>query len=131
MFWQIGLCRAQIYGPPQTIKISCKKSACLSNVAVVLIMRSVTCNVSHYSPVVLFTQGVIGNDTLQGIIPRIVQDIFNFIYGMDENLEFHIKVSTQVLQVTDSKSVKFVNCKTFVTVNEHRETKAIYRCACY
>ena len=34
-----------------------------------------------------------GNDTLQGITPRIVQDIFNYIYGMDENLEFHIKVS--------------------------------------
>lgn len=28
-----------------------------------------------------------------GIIPRIVQDIFNHIYAMDENLEFHIKVS--------------------------------------
>lgn len=27
-----------------------------------------------------------------GIIPRIVQDIFNYIYSMDENLEFHIKV---------------------------------------
>ena len=33
------------------------------------------------------------NNDLQGIIPRIVQDIFNYIYGMDENLEFHIKVS--------------------------------------
>uniref|UniRef100_A0A8C7S282 Kinesin-like protein n=1 Tax=Oncorhynchus mykiss TaxID=8022 RepID=A0A8C7S282_ONCMY len=29
-----------------------------------------------------------------GIIPRIVQDIFNYIYSMDENLEFHIKVTT-------------------------------------
>uniref|UniRef100_A0A8C7I2E1 Kinesin-like protein n=1 Tax=Oncorhynchus kisutch TaxID=8019 RepID=A0A8C7I2E1_ONCKI len=29
-----------------------------------------------------------------GIIPRIVQDIFNYIYSMDENLEFHIKVAT-------------------------------------
>ncbi|KAK7109259.1 kinesin heavy chain-like isoform X2 [Littorina saxatilis] len=38
-------------------------------------------------------EGVLGNDTMQGIIPRIVQDIFNYIYGMDENLEFHIKVS--------------------------------------
>ena len=37
-------------------------------------------------------EGVIGNNDLQGIIPRIVQDIFNYIYGMDENLEFHIKV---------------------------------------
>ena len=38
-------------------------------------------------------EGVIGDGEMQGIIPRIVQDIFNYIYGMDENLEFHIKVS--------------------------------------
>uniref|UniRef100_A0A8C2BGV4 Kinesin-like protein n=1 Tax=Cyprinus carpio TaxID=7962 RepID=A0A8C2BGV4_CYPCA len=29
----------------------------------------------------------------RGIIPRIAEDIFNHIYTMDENLEFHIKVS--------------------------------------
>ena len=29
---------------------------------------------------------------MRGIIPRIIDDIFNYIYGMDENLEFHIKV---------------------------------------
>lgn len=38
-------------------------------------------------------QGVMGDSVLQGIIPRIVQDIFSYIYQMDENLEFHIKVS--------------------------------------
>lgn len=38
-------------------------------------------------------EGVLGDDAMQGIIPRIIQDIFNYIYGMDENLEFHIKVS--------------------------------------
>ncbi|XP_074659663.1 kinesin heavy chain-like isoform X3 [Tubulanus polymorphus] len=38
-------------------------------------------------------EGVMGNHELQGIIPRIVQDIFSYIYQMDENLEFHIKVS--------------------------------------
>lgn len=37
-------------------------------------------------------EGVIGDPTKQGIIPRIVQDIFNHIYAMEENLEFHIKV---------------------------------------
>jgi kinesin family protein 5 len=31
--------------------------------------------------------------SVSGIIPRIVNDIFNHIYGMEENLEFHIKVS--------------------------------------
>eukprot|EP00092_Neocalanus_flemingeri_P023296 GFUD01025260.1.p1 GENE.GFUD01025260.1~~GFUD01025260.1.p1 ORF type:complete len:971 (-),score=342.32 GFUD01025260.1:289-3201(-) len=38
-------------------------------------------------------EGVINDSTLQGIIPRIVNDIFNHIYSMEENLEFHIKVS--------------------------------------
>ena len=38
-------------------------------------------------------EGVIGDPNKQGIIPRIVNDIFNHIYGMEENLEFHIKVS--------------------------------------
>jgi kinesin family protein 5 len=38
-------------------------------------------------------EGVLGDSNLQGIIPRIVDDIFSYIYQMDENLEFHIKVS--------------------------------------
>ncbi|XP_023172741.2 kinesin heavy chain [Drosophila hydei] len=38
-------------------------------------------------------EGVIGDSVKQGIIPRIVNDIFNHIYAMEENLEFHIKVS--------------------------------------
>lgn len=38
-------------------------------------------------------EGVIGDPNKQGIIPRIVNDIFNHIYAMEENLEFHIKVS--------------------------------------
>ncbi|XP_056007351.1 kinesin heavy chain-like [Ostrea edulis] len=38
-------------------------------------------------------EGVLGDTKMHGIIPRIVQDIFNYIYGMEENLEFHIKVS--------------------------------------
>ena len=37
-------------------------------------------------------EGVLGDPQHQGIIPRIVNDIFNFIYSMDENIEFHIKV---------------------------------------
>ncbi|KAL9695974.1 hypothetical protein quinque_015259 [Culex quinquefasciatus] len=38
-------------------------------------------------------EGVIGDPGKQGIIPRIVNDIFNHIYSMEVNLEFHIKVS--------------------------------------
>lgn len=32
-----------------------------------------------------------------GIIPRISEDIFEHIFAMDENLEFHIKVSLNYL----------------------------------
>uniref|UniRef100_H3BGB6 Kinesin-like protein n=1 Tax=Latimeria chalumnae TaxID=7897 RepID=H3BGB6_LATCH len=38
-------------------------------------------------------EGKLHDVQLMGIIPRITQDIFNHIFGMDENLEFHIKVS--------------------------------------
>ncbi|XP_063695925.1 kinesin heavy chain isoform X2 [Culicoides brevitarsis] len=38
-------------------------------------------------------EGVLGDPSKQGIIPRIVNDIFNHIYSMEVNLEFHIKVS--------------------------------------
>ena len=38
-------------------------------------------------------EGVIGDPVLQGVIPRIVNDVFNHIYSMEENLEFHIKCS--------------------------------------
>ncbi|CAF0756028.1 unnamed protein product [Adineta steineri] len=38
-------------------------------------------------------EGVMGSDGQQGIIPRIVQDIFNHIYTLDANLQFQIKIS--------------------------------------
>lgn len=38
-------------------------------------------------------EGVLNDGQYMGIIPRIVNDIFNYIYSMDENIEFHIKVS--------------------------------------
>lgn len=37
-------------------------------------------------------QGNLHDPRLMGIIPRISRDIFDHIYSMDENLEFHIKV---------------------------------------
>ncbi len=36
---------------------------------------------------------MLGNEKFQGIIPRIVQDIFTHIYSMDSSLEFQIKIS--------------------------------------
>ncbi|XP_059583379.1 kinesin heavy chain isoform X1 [Alligator mississippiensis] len=38
-------------------------------------------------------EGKLHDSQLMGIIPRIAHDIFDHIYSMDENLEFHIKVS--------------------------------------
>ncbi|XP_071394068.1 kinesin heavy chain, partial [Centroberyx affinis] len=38
-------------------------------------------------------EGKLHDPHLMGIIPRISRDIFDHIYSMDENLEFHIKVS--------------------------------------
>ncbi|XP_034430518.1 LOW QUALITY PROTEIN: kinesin heavy chain-like [Hippoglossus hippoglossus] len=38
-------------------------------------------------------EGNLHDPPLMGIIPRISRDIFDHIYSMDENLEFHIKVS--------------------------------------
>jgi len=38
-------------------------------------------------------EGAIGDETGEGIIPRIVNDIFQYIFTMDERVDFHIKVS--------------------------------------
>lgn len=59
-------------------------------------------------------KGKLHDPEMMGIIPRIVQDIFNYIYSMDENLEFHIKVcSWAVRQAQMIKSGK-VSLRTFV-----------------
>ncbi|XP_017769258.1 PREDICTED: kinesin heavy chain [Nicrophorus vespilloides] len=57
-------------------------------------------------------EGVLGDPAKQGIIPRIVNDIFNHIYAMEENLEFHIKVSYFEIymdKIRDLLDVKKVN----------------------
>ena len=37
--------------------------------------------------------GVLHDQENRGVIPRIVEDIFEHIYTLDESLEFHIKIS--------------------------------------
>lgn len=69
-------------------------------------------------------EGVIGDNDLQGIIPRIVQDIFNYIYGMDENLEFHIKVSYFEIYMDKIRDLLDVT-KTNLSVHEDKN-KATY-----
>lgn len=41
-------------------------------------------------------QGCLHDTEQMGIIPRIADDIFNHIFSMDENLEFHIKVNPHI-----------------------------------
>ncbi|XP_064401804.1 kinesin heavy chain-like isoform X2 [Halichondria panicea] len=56
-------------------------------------------------------EGELMNTEMRGIIPRIIEDMFNHIYSMDANLEIHIKVSyfeiymekiTDLLDITKS-----------------------------
>ena len=55
-------------------------------------------------------QGNLHDQDGMGIIPRIVQDIFNYIYSMDENLEFHIKVRQVSIDSIDLKIVRKPMC---------------------
>lgn len=64
-------------------------------------------------------EGVIGDQMWQGIIPRIIQDIFNYIYTMDENLEFHIKVSYFEIYLDKIRDLLDVT-KTNLAVHEDR-----------
>lgn len=38
-------------------------------------------------------EGNLNDEEMKGVIPRIVQDIFEYIYCLEQNLEFHIKIS--------------------------------------
>uniref|UniRef100_A0A2K6B1A2 Kinesin-like protein n=1 Tax=Macaca nemestrina TaxID=9545 RepID=A0A2K6B1A2_MACNE len=50
-------------------------------------------------------EGKLHDPQLMGIIPRIAHDIFDHIYSMDENLEFHIKVLSKTnLAVHEDKN---------------------------
>uniref|UniRef100_A0A2K6NFZ1 Kinesin-like protein n=1 Tax=Rhinopithecus roxellana TaxID=61622 RepID=A0A2K6NFZ1_RHIRO len=55
-----------------------------------------------------------------GIIPRIVQDIFNYIYSMDENLEFHIKVNSLRNENVANIYFSFSVSKTNLSVHEDK-----------
>lgn len=54
-----------------------------------------------------------------GIIPRIARDIFNHIYSMDENLEFHIKVSYFEIYLDKIRDLLDVS-KTNLSVHEDK-----------
>ncbi|XP_076837119.1 kinesin-1 heavy chain-like isoform X2 [Brachyhypopomus gauderio] len=64
-------------------------------------------------------EGHLHDTDSMGIIPRIVQDIFNYIYSMDENLEFHIKVSYFEIYLDKIRDLLDVS-KTNLSVHEDK-----------
>ncbi|XP_034275107.1 kinesin heavy chain isoform X5 [Pantherophis guttatus] len=64
-------------------------------------------------------EGKLHDPQLMGIIPRIAQDIFNHIYSMDENLEFHIKVSYFEIYLDKIRDLLDVT-KTSLSVHEDK-----------
>lgn len=65
-------------------------------------------------------EGVLHDPKMQGIIPRIVDDIFNHIYGMDESIEFHIKVSYFEIYLDKIRDL-LDNTKTNLPVHEDKD----------
>nr|CAH8820574.1 unnamed protein product [Trichobilharzia regenti] len=65
-------------------------------------------------------EGILGDPVFQGVIPRIVDDIFNHIYQMDENLEFHIKVSYFEIYMEKIRDLLDVS-KTNLPVHEDKD----------
>ncbi|XP_077393190.1 kinesin heavy chain-like isoform X2 [Festucalex cinctus] len=64
-------------------------------------------------------EGQLHDPRLMGIIPRIASDIFDHIYSMDENLEFHIKVSYFEIYLDKIRDLLDVS-KTNLAVHEDR-----------
>uniref|UniRef100_A0A2K6GGJ7 Kinesin heavy chain n=1 Tax=Propithecus coquereli TaxID=379532 RepID=A0A2K6GGJ7_PROCO len=65
-------------------------------------------------------EGKLHDPQLMGIIPRIARDIFNHIYSMDENLEFHIKVTGMEAQVLLTLHSLDLVTKTNLSVHEDK-----------
>lgn len=64
-------------------------------------------------------EGAIGDPTFEGIIPRIVNDIFQYIYTMEEKVEFHIKVSYFEIYMDKIKDLLDIS-KDNLTVHEDK-----------
>ncbi|ELU13065.1 hypothetical protein CAPTEDRAFT_174698, partial [Capitella teleta] len=64
-------------------------------------------------------EGVLDDGDKRGIIPRIVGDIFTYIYNMDENLEFHIKVAYFEIYMDKIRDLLDVS-KTNLSVHEDK-----------
>lgn len=64
-------------------------------------------------------EGAIGDDSMEGIIPRIVNDIFQYIFTMEEKVEFHIKVSYFEIYMDKIKDLLDIS-KDNLTVHEDK-----------
>ncbi|CAH8868565.1 unnamed protein product [Trichobilharzia szidati] len=65
-------------------------------------------------------EGTLGDPDFEGVIPRIVRDIFNHINQMDENLEFHTKVSYFEIYMDKIRDLLDVS-KTNLQVHEDKD----------
>uniref|UniRef100_A0A674EFZ8 Kinesin-like protein n=1 Tax=Salmo trutta TaxID=8032 RepID=A0A674EFZ8_SALTR len=65
-------------------------------------------------------EGKLHDPNQMGIIPRIAEDIFNHIFGMDENLEFHIKVWIHLHLLIQMLFIYLVVTKTNLAVHEDK-----------
>lgn len=64
-------------------------------------------------------EGSIGDEAGEGIIPRIVNDIFQYIFTMEEKVEFHIKVSYFEIYMDKIKDLLDIS-KDNLTVHEDK-----------
>ncbi|XP_062853843.1 kinesin heavy chain-like [Trichomycterus rosablanca] len=64
-------------------------------------------------------EGSLHEPQLMGIIPRIAHDVFDHIYSIEENLEFHIKVSYFEIYLEKIRDLLDVS-KTNLTVHEDK-----------
>ncbi|KAF4079041.1 hypothetical protein AMELA_G00188530, partial [Ameiurus melas] len=64
-------------------------------------------------------EGKLHDPDNMGVIPRITDDIFNYIFAMDENLEFHIKVSYFEIYMDKIRDLLDVS-KTNLSVHEDK-----------
>ncbi len=70
-----------------------------------------------------------GSNEHQGIIPRIVQDIFNHIYTLDANLQFQIKVSYFEIYLDKIRDLLDVS-KTNLAVHEDKNRVPYVKVRC-
>uniref|UniRef100_A0A8C4E5F6 Kinesin-like protein n=1 Tax=Dicentrarchus labrax TaxID=13489 RepID=A0A8C4E5F6_DICLA len=73
-------------------------------------------------------EGNLHDPRLMGIIPRISRDIFDHIYSMDENLEFHIKVMILCVDKDPADSCFSVKDEPCLSVPQYQYCSTLLMC---